>query len=468
MKTSNLLKTLLPPVSYEPNGECLSVEIDVQATVLDAVELSAQQVADAVTPFSSGSLLADWERVYAVPVRAGATYQERLSNVLAKMAETGGVSVSYFIQLASSMGYRITIDELQPFRTGINRCGDTLYTEDIIWVWRVNVLDSNAELYQFRAGVSRTGERLLAFGDPQIETVFNDLKPAETLCIFAYPQPIDLSPIDLTSEVLDERLHYLCDSPHSCWGADGAIYSAKPNEWPVEYINGIAAGRHEPELEATNLVATDVSTWAKSNMSVSVVDDFYTVTVIVATDPFIQCDATVTPGQTVTNSVILKPRSTFVHRNVRRGQTGIAEEVGFNFQTGKITKSSAEIINAEMSTVNGLSQTISTYTTNSSLTQYQMRLMLSRPVHTVGDTGEIQYPQCEEGMIRTSPIITPGVKVRKKANALIRTQGAKGCEMEFNTGEIERLMFDGNLWIKLPHSSRHWGSRLISKIRYIS
>jgi uncharacterized protein YmfQ (DUF2313 family) len=41
--------------------------------------------------------------------------------------------------MASRIGYTITIDELQPFRVGSSRCGDTLYIDDIIFTWRVNV-----------------------------------------------------------------------------------------------------------------------------------------------------------------------------------------------------------------------------------------------------------------------------------------------------------------------------------------
>ncbi len=38
----------------------------------------------------------------------------------------------------------------------------------------------------FRSGESAAGERLLSFGDPVIEQVFEDLKPAHTFVYFAY------------------------------------------------------------------------------------------------------------------------------------------------------------------------------------------------------------------------------------------------------------------------------------------
>ncbi|HBR2118686.1 TPA: phage tail protein, partial [Klebsiella quasipneumoniae subsp. similipneumoniae] len=41
-------------------------------------------------------------------------------------------------------------------------------------------------LYYFRAGTSRVGERLMTLGDKVLETTFNELKPAHTLCYFLY------------------------------------------------------------------------------------------------------------------------------------------------------------------------------------------------------------------------------------------------------------------------------------------
>ncbi|HIE7249711.1 TPA: YmfQ family protein, partial [Enterobacter hormaechei] len=78
--------------------------------------------------------------------------------------------------------------EPQPFRAGVNRAGDRLWVEDIIWVWRVNIQNAGAQSYRFHSGSSEAGERLTSFGDPVIEEVFRDLKPAHTFCYFAYQE----------------------------------------------------------------------------------------------------------------------------------------------------------------------------------------------------------------------------------------------------------------------------------------
>lgn len=186
--SAKLLALLLPPVAYDTQQPNLKAELQAEGNVFDKVKQSSETVVRSVTPFYATSLLPDWERVLALTPPAGATYQQRQQRVLAKLAEVGGLSIPYFIQLASTLGYVITIDEPQPFRAGVNRAGDRLWVEDIIWVWRVNVQNSGTQVYRFRAGSSAAGERLTSFGDPVIEEVFNDLKPAFTFCYFSYQE----------------------------------------------------------------------------------------------------------------------------------------------------------------------------------------------------------------------------------------------------------------------------------------
>lgn len=188
MNTVDLFRSFLPAFSYDPNGKYLTAELQAEANLMDAVRASAIVALGSVTPFYSSVTLSDWERVYDLIPRDGATQQERRQNVLAKMAATGGVSRPYFINLAASMGYTITITEPRAFQVGVNRCGDRLYTPDIQWVWQVNVLSSATPKYFFRTGASAVGEPLLAFGESLLESTFNDLKPAFTFCYFTYEE----------------------------------------------------------------------------------------------------------------------------------------------------------------------------------------------------------------------------------------------------------------------------------------
>ncbi|MDK3025588.1 DUF2313 domain-containing protein [Cupriavidus taiwanensis] len=188
MTHADLLGRLLPPVSYSPTAPRIAAELSAEGAVLDGAQASAARVSDAVTPFFAGELLPDWERVCGLTPVIGAPYQVRLQAVLAKLAETGGLSIPYFTRVAQGMGYTITIDEPQPYRAGSSRAGQRLAPLEITWVWRVNVAGNAVRTYRFRAGMGRAGERLAYAADPVIEARFNELKPAHTLAVFTYQE----------------------------------------------------------------------------------------------------------------------------------------------------------------------------------------------------------------------------------------------------------------------------------------
>jgi uncharacterized protein YmfQ (DUF2313 family) len=184
---ADLLARLLPPVSYDPKAPGLAADLAAEGDALDRAQADADVVANGVVPsFLAVQLLTDWERVCGLTPAADATIQQRMAAVIAKVNETGGLSIPYFTQLAESLGYTITIVEPQPFRVDENRIGDTIYIEDIIFVWQVVVAGAPNLSYYFRVGQSAVGERLLSFSDPVLEQVFTDLKPAHTFVYFAY------------------------------------------------------------------------------------------------------------------------------------------------------------------------------------------------------------------------------------------------------------------------------------------
>lgn len=179
------LINLLPPVSYDKQGKYINIQATVDGNALDAINDHAGQVTDAITPRNAGDMLTDWERVLGL-TGTGKPYQQRLSAVLAKINATGGLSIPYFTRLAQAAGYEITITEPQPFRAGVNRAGDQLAIEDIIYTWRVNVKGSSQTIWRFRAGASAAGDKLSDYSDSVIESVIQDLKPAHTWVGFAY------------------------------------------------------------------------------------------------------------------------------------------------------------------------------------------------------------------------------------------------------------------------------------------
>lgn len=184
MDSMHTLLGLLPPVSYARNGIRVRNQAQVDANALDSTIASANLSANAIDPRRSGELLSDWERVLGLS--PATTVSRRVSAVMAKLNEIGGLSIPYFTNLAAALGYQITITEPQPFRAGVNRAGDRIAREDIMWVWWVNISQADNQIVRFRAGQSAAGERISDFGDSEIEQIFNDLKPAHTDIRFTY------------------------------------------------------------------------------------------------------------------------------------------------------------------------------------------------------------------------------------------------------------------------------------------
>ncbi|PJO78408.1 DUF2313 domain-containing protein [Neisseria brasiliensis] len=185
MDYQKVLLGLLPPVSYARNTNRHRAQAKIDGGVLDQVSRLADNASASITPLLAGLLLVAWERLLDID-GVGKNYQQRVARVVSKINAVGGLSIPYFIQLAAAAGYRIEIEEPQPFRAGINRAGDAVAPEDIIWTWRVHVQKESQNIWRFRAGGSVAGSRLTEYSDDVIETVFKDLKPAHTWVGFSY------------------------------------------------------------------------------------------------------------------------------------------------------------------------------------------------------------------------------------------------------------------------------------------
>lgn len=188
MTHSDLLKRLLPPVSYDGAGVLLAGELSAEGAALDLAQAKADQLLPEVDPRTTSVTLADWERVYDLPdrcVRAAGisqTFAERIAALVALVAMRGGQSRAFFIALAAAIGYAITITELTPTTTEM----DTdlpAYDDQYRFVWVVN-----SALYNLVEMTSEhdTEMATLVWGNALLECRINRFKPAHTLALFAY------------------------------------------------------------------------------------------------------------------------------------------------------------------------------------------------------------------------------------------------------------------------------------------
>ena len=181
------LRLLLPPVSYDGSAPYLSATIEAEANAMDLAEAQASMVYNTIFP-DSGEGLADWERVLALPdpclVGHAQTVGQRVQAVVSKLQGRAGQSKPFFIALAKSLGYDITITTFRPARAGIARAGDPIYGGDWSFTWRVNapaITTSSA-----RAGIAGAGDPLVAWGNKSLECRLGQMKPAESILLFGY------------------------------------------------------------------------------------------------------------------------------------------------------------------------------------------------------------------------------------------------------------------------------------------
>lgn len=181
MLHSEVLRLLLPL----DLGETARRDLEREGAQLDRVvardmDLLREMFADVAV-----ETLADWERVYGLTPSAAAPVQLRQQLVVNKMREIGDIKAPHLVAVAATLGYTVTIEHLAPFMAGCNRCGDAIYSDTIWWQWKVSV--SGVPAYYFRAGQSVAGERLSWFSAAtDLETVLNDLKPADVYLWFVY------------------------------------------------------------------------------------------------------------------------------------------------------------------------------------------------------------------------------------------------------------------------------------------
>ncbi len=186
MKHVELLKVLLPPVSYEPNAPYLSAELEAEGNALDAALASADSILTNLVP-NTGPLLEDWERVYGTPspcsYSIGLTRNQRVGLVKAKINEGGTFTKQKAIELAASIGYTITIEEHHARQHGRAKMGQAFGG----WEWNFvfDVITTNNTITKRKHG-DESGGPFSSWGNSLLECIIRPKIQADTFVRFIY------------------------------------------------------------------------------------------------------------------------------------------------------------------------------------------------------------------------------------------------------------------------------------------
>lgn len=159
--------------------------LSIELARIDAAGWSLIEEAD---PRTSSALFADWLRVAGLPdecvtaLSSDQSTAQLRAQLVGRLAMVGGQSIDYFTQLASTLGYQISISEYHAHSVN-DDVEYPLFGLDWHFVWQVNAaLNTVNELT-----VADTADDFLAaWGNTLLECVFRRLKPAHTLVLFSY------------------------------------------------------------------------------------------------------------------------------------------------------------------------------------------------------------------------------------------------------------------------------------------
>lgn len=180
------LKQLLPPGWVYPRAleGTLHDTLSALAEELERVDLRVDGLISEADQRTSWELLTEWERVLAITAaQSDAAFRRRA--VTAKLTELGGQSRAFFIALAETLGYTITITEYQPY-TCESPVTDGIYGENVRYVWQVS--KAGETIVTEATCMSPCTDPLRSWGEPSLEDEIRRRKPAHTTVIFGYPE----------------------------------------------------------------------------------------------------------------------------------------------------------------------------------------------------------------------------------------------------------------------------------------
>ena len=183
---ADLLKLLLPPVSYAPYGAGVGSELTAEGNALDAALAFFNKMKTESFPDATVELLPQWENAYGLPdMCTGAvptTLIGRQTILNAKVNAHGGLSSAYFVILAANLGYSITINGFLPNSVD-DDCDASMWDENWRYAWQVNAASNTVSTISVD---DDTETPLSWWGNDLLECMCKRLGPAHMQVIFSY------------------------------------------------------------------------------------------------------------------------------------------------------------------------------------------------------------------------------------------------------------------------------------------
>lgn len=295
--------------------------------------------------------------------------------------------------------------------------------------------------------------------------------------------PAGYPPINMLASTLDSRIVY--DGPQVYYiNRNGNLVQSAANEWPLTFIDGVAAGRVPPELMGVNsvLYSSDIisSLWVKARTNVTLAPGYLTsdntfklTPTIVNGVHYIQqsIEGEFGEDEFYTFSCFAKSDGYKYARLRAADGAGFISDVVVNLETGDIYSGQqnslvtyigggwfrfTELIVVRGNGANKLGITIGVNDNSAQLTY-------------PGDGSSgilVSSPQIEKSEFATSPIVTDASPVtRHSASAKVTMNGATSIDITYSDGTVVNVpSVDG--YATIPQADSAWGSKYITRIDF--
>jgi len=269
--------------------------------------------------------------------------------------------------------------------------------------------------------------------------------------------------IDLIAPNLDSRIAY--NGPaHLYWDASGKLATSTSNAWPLEYRDGLAIGRHQPEPASTNIQVNGRAIAESTNVQKS-----GTFSIVV--------DQTGAPDGKTIGRLPVAASSYMVSQDV--GGAQIVPLARYNLTSkwqrmaaaARVTDSSRVRIwlgrNAEAS--NGQPSLWLTQSANVAAGNYVFSWFVKASDDGVTFPAGLGMIEMGNYPYATSPVITESTSTvtRPASSVTVQRDGnASGITIYFSDNTNTTIPFNGAASVTVPFATTHWGERYMTRIEY--
>ncbi|WP_158785155.1 hypothetical protein [Pantoea sp. BAV 3049] len=262
-----------------------------------------------------------------------------------------------------------------------------------------------------------------------------------------------LATIDLTAEALDPLVTFTGPA-HWFWNKSGLLELTTAQTWPLEYRDGVATGRHEPEPQATNLQPQSRASVLGNYVKTSGLDEFLIDDAgapdggAIGLVP-VECDV---------YAMSQDNGGAYLFPQTKYARSTAWQRIEFTVIS---TASSRLRVWIGRNSATGAPAVFLTQTAYAAAAGYAISFFTREGD---GATFPAGFVQIEKGDFCTSPIVTgDATATRTASSAIVNTTGARFITVSYSNGDQDTYSTPGSSYT-LPVSQRNWGARYIQLI----